>query len=393
MKLISYLQKEEDLLSAKEAGLEEVIIGTDVFSRFGTLTIEKANDLAKKCLALKIRPIFEWDVLMVQTKFEMIIPKLKEVDFNSFKAIRVQDPGAFGYILEHYPNLPIQLNLETGNHNLIGIQRWIDSAKERVERIILSIEFPKAKLEEYISKLNVPVEFLGLGRILLFYTPRSLLGPLVFDHDDSEVVSVHNRPIEVYGSSEESPHSGFPIIENRHGTFMFNIKDHCLLENFLELQQMNLAYCRIDLRFVEQGANLLKDIQNLNKSFDSELAKSVKEKYPAKVIRGYYQVNKSDALFSKLKNKRTLRNDENYLGDILEVNKKKHLGLLIRNESRQLRVGDQIEIRTPDGKVKNTVIHELKNSKHENLEEASNGQVVFFSHVSGVSVKSSVYLA
>ncbi|MDD0853160.1 U32 family peptidase [Halobacteriovorax sp. GB3] len=393
MKLISYLQKEEDLIRAKEAGLEEVIIGTDVFSRFGSLTIDKANDLAKKCLALKIRPVFEWDVLMVQTKFEIIVPKLNEVDFNSFKAIRVQDPGAFGYILEHYPNLPIQLNLETGNHNLIGIQRWIDSAKERVERIILSIEFPKAKLEEYITKLKVSVEFLGLGRILLFYTPRSLLGPLVFDHDDSEVVSVHNRPIEVYGSSEESPHSGFPIIENRHGTFMFNIKDHCLLENFLELQQMNLAYCRIDLRFVEQNTNLLKDIQTLNDSFDSELAKSIKEKYPAKVIRGYYQVNKSDALFSKLKNKRTLRNDENYLGDILEVNKKKHLGLLIRNESRQLKVGDQIEIRTPDGKVKNTVIHELKNSKHESLEEASNGQVVFFSHVSGVSVKSSVYLA
>jgi len=42
-----------------------------------------------------------------------------------------------------------------------------------------------------------------------------------------------NDALEAYGTSEESPHSGFPIVENRHGTFMFNVKDLSLLEIYL----------------------------------------------------------------------------------------------------------------------------------------------------------------
>ncbi|EQC49476.1 peptidase, U32 family [Bacteriovorax sp. BSW11_IV] len=392
MKIITYINHIDEVEVLVENKITEAIVGVDLFSRFGRIKIDQVNELAKKLKENGIRPVFEWDVLMVETRFQAIVSRLKEIDLSLFDAIRVQDPGAINYVIEHLPNHKIQLNLETGNHNLIGIKRWISLAKDRVERIVLSIEFPKEKLASYLQELKTPIEFLGLGRILLFYTPRSLLTPHLIDHDDSEVISVHERPIEIKGSSEESPHSGFPIVENMHGTFMFNIKDHCLLENFGELKEMGLEYVRIDLRFFENKSALLPEIAKLATSPDVELANVCKKIYGVPVIRGYYNVNKSDALFSKLKNTKILRKDGSYLGDVMEVNKKKHIGILIRNSERALVVGQNIRFRTPEGKEKTLEVTEIKNSSHMNVDKATNGMVVFVPHVSGISVKSNVYL-
>lgn len=392
MKVTTFVNSIDEIAALKNSGVTEAIVGVDIFSRFGRVKLDEANELALKLKENNIRPVFEWDVLMVETRFAAISARLSIVDMSLFDAIRVQDPGAIEYVLENYPNHKIQLNLETGNHNLEGIKRWIALAPQRVERVILSIEFPREKLASYVRELSTPVELMGLGRILLFYTPRSLLASHLMDHDDSEVVSVHERPIEVKGSSEESPHSGFPIVENIHGTFMFNIKDHCLLENFSELKEMGLSFVRIDLRFFQHKEELLSRINKLADDFSLDLANDCKKIYGIPVIRGYYNVNKSDALFGKLKNARIQRKDGSYIGDVMEVNKKNHIGILIRNSDRSLEVGQSIMFRTPEGKEKTLVVSEIKNSSHAALSRATNGMVVFVPHVSGISVKSNVYL-
>ena len=90
-------------------------------------------------------------------------------ELDHFDAIRVQDPGALEYLLEK-TNIKIQLVLENGNHNLLGIQTWVDYVVDRLDRVVLSIELPKDKLREYVQKLNVDIEFYILGQILIFYT-------------------------------------------------------------------------------------------------------------------------------------------------------------------------------------------------------------------------------
>ena len=103
---------------------------------------------------------------------------------------------------------------------------------DQCERLVLSNELSKEKLLEYAHLLNTPIEVLVFGRILLFYSPRLLLSPL----EKTELENNHS--IEAFGTSEESPHSGFPLIENSHGTFMFNVKDLYLLDHLEELKEM-----------------------------------------------------------------------------------------------------------------------------------------------------------
>lgn len=336
-----------------------------------------------------IEPILEWDILMTQDKFEFALTELAKIDMDQFKSIRVQDPGAISHIIANYPKHKIQLILESGAfHNKTSINTMIDMVGPQLERLILSLELPRDTLEEYINNLDVETEFLGIGRILLFYTPRSLVKPL-FDNDISQ--SLTESPLEIEASSEESPHKGFPVVENMHGTFMFNTKDHFVLEYVKELREMGLNYLRIDLRF-EQDYRLLEDISFLIDSFSDELVTKIKNEYPHTVIRGFFHKNKSDVLFKKLKNYRVARNDENFIGDVVEVNKGNHLGIMLRSVNNGIKIDDKIKLLTPDGKTKSVAVKSIKNSSHEELPSAAKGQIIFIPHVSGISVRTTVYL-
>lgn len=71
-------------------------------------------------------------------------------------------------------------------------------------------------LVEYVKELGVPCELLGL--VLYFLYSETTLAVI------QPKIVCFNETISAVGESEESPR-GFPIVENRHGTFMLHIKN------------------------------------------------------------------------------------------------------------------------------------------------------------------------
>ncbi|TNE96457.1 MAG: hypothetical protein EP326_13330 [Deltaproteobacteria bacterium] len=363
---------------AYQEGVREFLIAPTKLSRFGKLELREASDFA---LSIKekndVTVVLEWDALYCQNKFSQLINELKSFNFEVFDEIRVQDPGVFGWVLKNL-NQPIQLNLETGNHNLEAIKNWASYGKKRISRLILSPELPGNIITEYRKNLDVPFELMGIGRILLFYTPRELLSPL--SNDKREV-------LEGSASSEESPHSGFQLLQNEHGTFMFNPKDQSLLDQIDAVEMAGVAHLRLDLRF--------HDYQSLfpfvMSALQSGKTDDLKSNWPVKFFAGFFRVNKTDALFKKLKNRKIVRQDQNYLGVVLDVIKKETMGIKLKTRELGLSAGDTIEIHTPEGRVKKQKIDQLFNSKGESISNATAGQIVFMKHIGGVSIRSSVY--
>ena len=114
--------------------------------------------------------------------------------------------------------------------------------------------------------------------------------------------------IEAAGQSEESPHKGFPLLENEHGTFMFLPIDHCLLDSLSELSELGVAHLRIDNRFMSEGL-FTRVMEHFNNPSE-ESFEMIKDASQARLIRGFYNTNKSDVLFKKLKNYRIQRKDK-----------------------------------------------------------------------------------
>ncbi len=381
MNITTFAETLHDLNKLKNLGISEVILGHKDLSRFGKLSTDEFETLAKRAQELNLKVIAEWDILMTENAF---VDATRIVgDILSFvQVLRVQDPGALEWAISE-TKLPLQFIAENGNHNLPALQGWIDHTQGRMERIVLSIELNRDVIAEYTHKLSVPCELLGLGRILLFYTPRALLSPLA-----PEKLST-NEELTALGSSEESPHKGFPLVENRHGTFMFHIKEFCLVEYAKDLNELGLGFLRVDLRFGME--TFLEEVTALIRSFEQVSFDSFKERFPQDLMRGFYLVNKTDVLFPKLKNSRLQKRDVDFLGEVMGAEKSSHLAIMVRNP-KGLKATDLLRILHPKGEEFKIKIHSLKNLSMEDVEEIGVDQMAIIPFVEGVWVKSQVFL-
>lgn len=412
MSYVVYLQESSEVKAIVEStDVDEIILSAAELSRFGCLKSSQVNELASELKSLKAshqKVVLEWDILMTQSRFENALKILDKIDLNLFDAIRVQDPGAYEYALEvcdKFSNLRVHLSLETGNHNLEAIKKWIQYGGEKLEKVILSIEIPKQRLIKILEALKndfkdrVKFELLGIGRILLFYSPRKLVSPVSFEDGTEQTQEGFNqKALEIIGSSQESPHSGFPIVENRHGTFMFHLKDHCLLDEYDVLRDAGIGHFRIDDRFYRSPEFNLESLLcelSLNRLVEleeKERDRLLKAYWPCSLIKGFFRANKSDVLFKKLKNSRLQNRDESYIGDVVDVQKDSHIAFIVKAPSKILEVGQRLRIYTPDGKEKSLSLDFMKNGMNCEVDKAATGDIVFLRPVSGVSIRSMVYL-
>ena len=389
MKLITYITSTEELNKLLETEISideiEIIVGCIDLSRYIKTTKEEMINIIALAKKNKLHVSLEWDVLNQEDRFIKTLEVIKLIPLHDISSIRLQDPGAVNYVKSNYSWLKIHLILENGNHNLIGLKKWCDYLGDQCQRIILSNELSKEHLKEYSQQLNVAIEVLVFGRILLFYSPRLLLSPL-------DKTQVEQSFIEASGSSEESPHNGFPILENQHGTFMFNVKDLYLLDHIDELSQMGIDHCRVDLRFDNLFSKHISDLVRLFNQKIPETSLGIKQSTQRPVIKGFYNINKTDVLFNKLKNRLTQRNDQNYVGEVVDVERDKQLAIIIKQKN-QLRLKDaELKLITPEGKEKIVKLNWVKDSNFINVDLVSNNDVVLIPIVNGITVKTQVYL-
>ena len=177
LKLTTYIQDNTQLALLKHTSIQEVILEHKVMSRLGTLTTSQIKSLANQAKTEGYNPILQWDILGNDEDLQKGINIIKQLPLHLIQAIRVQDLGVAELLRTQFPKLPLHLIVESGNHNLIGLQHWVQYFKNQIKRLIISTELPETTLKQYCHQLEVPCEILGVGRILLFYTPRNLLAP------------------------------------------------------------------------------------------------------------------------------------------------------------------------------------------------------------------------
>lgn len=397
MKFITYaetldqLTKLHDLVQAKkiDQSLLEVIVGTSAISRYSEASLENLEAMIALNQKFKLPLVLEWDTLAQESLFQKNVELLERLPLHEFKAIRVQDPGALNIVKEKYSWLKVQLILENGNHNYVGLTRWSDFLGEQLDRLVLSNELSREHLRSYAGDLKSGLEVLAYGRILLFYSPRLLLSPLKKEEIEK---SLNNKNIEAFGTSEESPHAGFPLIENRHGTFMFNVKDLYLLDHLEELKSLNVAAVRFDLRFDESFSHLEKIADLFRGAVSHEEVITIKTNHKRPMIKGFYNINKTDVLFTKLKNKRIQRLDDNYIGEIVDVERDQQMALTVKSKTLKLKLGDEVQLVTPEGKTKTLSIKSMIDTSRVDRKEAAMNDIILLPFMSGIVAKTQVYL-
>ncbi|MBV7334881.1 U32 family peptidase [Chloroflexi bacterium TSY] len=330
MRFNTFVASSTDVELCVEApNLREVLIEPALLARQGKLSPTQTLELARLASNLGLRPVLVWDALMPETTMNTTCSELLQWDLTPFSVIRVCDPGVGWWIAENMPCMPLHLICETGNHNLEALQGWCEIFGQQLERLILSVELPEAKLMEYCQALPVECEVLGAGSIPLFYSPRSLLA----QHFSPEEASIqgNGEPSFIFAtvSSDDATHRSLPTLETSHGTFLFLDKDRFILDKLSGLEQAGLHTVRLDLRQMnslesESTGDVAAEIVKIcrNALTNPELLRT---RWPRKTHAPFFKSNRTDAQFKKMKSKITQFRDETCLAEIIAGERGKYV--------------------------------------------------------------------
>lgn len=320
MQFNTFVSSIVDLERCKNApNLGEVLLEPVLLARQGKLSEPEVQILAKEAVQRGLRPVLVWDILMPERVMNVICEQLQNWDLRSFAAIRVCDPGAAFWLTTYYPQIPIQFIVETGNHNLESLQGWCEIFAGSLERLILSIELPEEKLIEYCHELPVGCELLGVGPILLFYSPRSLLtSHFPATQEDADLY------LEASVAFEDNPNRHFPTLETLHGTLMFLDKDQFILDQLNQLSQAGWHTVRLDLRHLSQGDNVAVDIDQICQQIFKDPT-SLRANWHRETRAPFFKANRTTALFPRMKSKVTSYRDDHCLAQVITGESKKYV--------------------------------------------------------------------
>lgn len=333
---VVWATSQEELLELKALGVEEIIIGLRDFSIMGKLSQKEGILLTREAQKLGMQTFLQWDLLMTENILTQKIAQITSfLEQGRVDALRVQDEGALQWAQEETA-LPLHLITERGNHNLKALEGWVQLIGKRLQRLILSPEIPRDWLKVYGGKLPCALEVLGLGPLLLFWTPRPLTEALGHDLQDD---------FSFLATCDESAHRDFPVLSNTHGTFLFHQKHHWLLEHGRELAAMGITHLRLDVKSFEWKKRALR----LLKEGGRDAATSFQKDYPHPLIRGFFSRNKSHVLFPKLKNEKLELWRDEAIGEVVGVERDGLMGIELKGGA-VMKAGESYRIQTPEGK-------------------------------------------
>ena len=280
--------------------LKEVLLQPILLAKLGQLSPQQTQSLASTATEYGLRPVLVWDILMPEQVLSQICQQLSLWDMSKFTAVRVRDPGAAWWLKTHCPNIPLQLILETGNHNIEALRGWCEIFSDSLERLILSIELPKQKLIEYCQILSVACEVLGVGQILLFYSPRSLLSPHLLNSDSEQKFTLQTTV-----SSQDNNNRPLQTVETVHGTFMFLDKDQFILDKLEGLQQAGLHTVGLDLRHFGKDGDVAVDVDKICAQILTDPV-SLRKSWGKPTQSLFFKANRIASMFSRMKSKHKL---------------------------------------------------------------------------------------
>ncbi len=340
------------------------------------------KEIEKKISSFNCKVILQWDILMREVQLKNTIKFLeKNKILDKISAVSVYDMGAVNYIKRERPDLAIHLIMGNSGHNRESLLFLKQYLKDQLKRFILSSLLSVESYKNF-KDIKVEKETLGLGSVLLYASPRRMLSSYK-----------KGENIVAYADTIDYPQKNLPIKETIHGTFMYNNRDLSLFNYIDEIENYGIDYLLLNPR--DQFYPNMMEFYELLTSSREDINLFLKKYYPCKLFSGFYKINRTDKVFSrlpKLRNRKSPVVGDNsvYMGEVIEYIKGHHIGLHLKNKE-SLCLGDKLRFYTPDGIIKTKEVVKMFNSKGDNINKVNYGDIVFIENVSGVTVRSSVY--
>ncbi|MDH5680868.1 MAG: U32 family peptidase [Spirochaetota bacterium] len=398
VKLTGYVEGEESLRTLVETGYGKVLVESPRYSLLCLLNesrkdeyeeIKRLFELGKE-LDPQLEIVFNLDIIPHENELpdiERLIHGLLKIGYDG---IRVQDMGVATIIRDMTPELKFEINSYTGNNNPEAVLFLEKAMGPGLSGITLSKEIDIRDLTEICHRMSVRAEIMVHGPILLFHSRRRLLK--LSDFSGESYVEKDNYALWLKESKR--PDDWFLFRDSAHGSFMFFCHELCLIKHVRELMELGPDYWLVDMR--GKSGDVLKIVTekyfgrmedalsgDYHESEGNRLYDEIEKLYPQGLTEGFFLENTTDS---------RVRSAGEDLGDcvgrVISVVKEKVMAVEILGD---LRAGEELIVRTPEGKCLNYCASEIRTLEGQDVRELFVDHVYLFNWRKGLTAKCLIF--
>ncbi len=313
---------------------------------------------------------------------------LRDVPFD---AVILSDPGTLMYVKEYLPEMEIHLSTQANNTNYMSSRFW---ASQGVSRIVLAREMSLVEIKEIFEKtsdLNLEYEVFVHGAMCISYSGRCLLSNYMSSRDANKGDCSQSCRWKYHLVEEKRPGEYYPVFEDEKGSYFFNSKDLCMINDINHVIESGVKSIKIEGRnkSIYYVANIVRAYKmavdhyynNQDFNIDESWLKEIKKASHRKFTTGFYfkKPDEHDQLYESSSYVR----EYDFIGIVLDYDEETKMATI--EQRNKFSVGDKIEIMGPDYFMSEISIEEIINDKGITVENAPHARQI-------VKVKSEIVL-
>jgi len=278
------------------------------------------------------------------------VSELKDLGIDG---VIVADPGVFSVVREVAPDLKISVSTQANNTNWRSVAFW---HAQGAKRIVLARELGLNEIQEIREKVapEMEIEIFVHGAMCISYSGRCLLSHYMTGRNSNQGDCAHPCRWKYHLIEETRPDEAFSIEEDATGSFIFNSKDLCLINEIPALMEAGVDSFKIEGRMKS-----LYYVATVVSAYRSAIDYTYDHPGVTQLDAGYYDEltkvshrNYTKGFFSG----QTTSDDQNYgtgsytrhydfVGLVLEYDE--NTGMALIEQRNKVSIGDEIEIMIP----------------------------------------------
>ncbi|MGD9474936.1 MAG: U32 family peptidase [Eubacteriaceae bacterium] len=278
---------------------------------------------------------------------------LEELDKMAVDGVIVADPGIFSVVREVAPKLKISVSTQANNTNWRSVKFWQDLG---AKRIVLARELGIKEIKEIREKVSkeMEIETFVHGAMCISYSGRCLLSHYMTGRNSNQGDCAHPCRWQYHLIEATRPKETFTIEESDKGSFIFNSKDLCLINEIPDLMAAGVDSFKIEgrmksLYYVATVVSTYRKV--IDEVFENPGLAEVDDAYYQELTKVSHRNYTSGFFHGK-----TIAEDQNYgsssytrvydfVGVVLSYDEA--TGLATIQQRNKISVGDEIEVMIP----------------------------------------------
>ncbi|HEY5556902.1 U32 family peptidase [Acetobacterium sp.] len=271
----------------------------------------------------------------------------------SVDGVIVADPGIFSVVREVAPEMKISISTQANNTNWRSVAFW---HAQGAKRIVLARELGLEDIREIREKVarEMEIEVFVHGAMCIAYSGRCLLSHYMTGRNSNQGDCAQPCRWKYHLVEETRPDEAFSIEDDATGSFIFNSKDLCLVNEIPALMAAGVDSFKIEgrMKSLYYVATVVSAYRSaIDYAYDHPEATVMDDYYYEELTKvshrnyttGFYHGKTS----SEDQNYGTSSYTRNYdfVGIVLDYDEK--TGLAVIEQRNKITLGDEIEVMIP----------------------------------------------